>query len=176
LLSEENRIIEHLVNQFESSWKILRQSVENAPDEKWAIGMKPINKPWAEAKGQNIWFFSERVYHIIQTVEFYSYDKPDFMKWGSRIGGIEWRKESPEATAARIKKDDMLEYLEETKDKLEKKLKSFSDDDLFETDGFSEWQSSRLAKFLYTLRHSIWHIGELSLALRSYDSERTSWQ
>jgi len=175
-MGDEKGIIENLLKQFESSWKMLRQSIENVPDEKWVIGIKPINKPWAEAKGDNIWFFSERVYHIIETVEFYSNDNPDSMKWGGRIGGIEWRKESPEVTASRIKKDDMLEYLEETKKKLEKKLESFSDYDLFETDGFSEWQSSRLAKFLYTLRHSMWHIGELSRALRDYESERTSWQ
>jgi hypothetical protein len=176
VLSGENRIIEHLVKQFESSWKMLRQSIENIPAEKWAAGIISIEKPWAESKGENIWYFSERVYHIIQTVEFYSYDSPDSMKWGSRIGGIEWRKESPEVTASRIKKEDMLEYLEETKDRLEKKLRSLSDDNLFETDGFSEWQSLRLAKYLYTMRHSMWHIGELSRALRDYDSERISWQ
>ena len=155
---------------------MLRQCIENVPDEKWDVGLKVIDKPWAEAKGENIWYYSDRVYHIIQTVEFYTNDDPKTMKWGGRIGGIEWRKESPEVTASRIKKDDMLEYLQETENKLRKKLMSFSDNDLFEDDGFSEWQDSRLAKFLYTMRHSMWHIGELSRALRDYDCKRTSWQ
>lgn len=175
-MSDENRIVKNLVKQFESSWLMLRQCVENVPDDKWSVGLKTIDKPWAEAKGENIWYYSDRVYHIIQTVEFYTNDDPKTMKWGGRIGGIEWREESPEVTASRIKKNDMLEYIEETEKKLREKLMSISDNDLFETDGFSEWQASRLAKFLYTMRHSMWHIGELSRALRDYDSKRTRWQ
>ena len=175
-MSDEKRIVKNLVKQFESSWLMLRQCIENIPDEKWAIGIKVIDKPWSEAKGENIWYYSDRVYHIIQTVEYYANDDPKTMKWGSRIGGIEWRKESPEITASRIKKDDMLEYVEETEKKLREKLMSFSESDLFEVDGFSEWQDSRFAKFLYTMRHSMWHIGELSRAHREYDCKRISWQ
>ena len=172
----EKQIVEHLVKQYESSWNLLRQCIENVPDEKWDVGIKTIDKSWTEAKGENIWYFSYTVYHIIQTVEFYTYNDPKSMKWGASIGDIDWKTESPEVTASRIKKDDMLEYLEETKEKLEMKLRSFSESELFETDGFSEWQSSRLAKFLYTMRHSMWHIGELSRSLRDYDCKRTNWQ
>ncbi|MHA2396195.1 MAG: hypothetical protein ACXAC0_05775 [Candidatus Thorarchaeota archaeon] len=175
-MSDENRIVKNLVKQFESSWLMLRQCIENVPDDKWSVGLKIIDKPWAEAKGENIWYYSDRVYHIIQTVEYYTNDDPKTMKWGGRIGGIEWRKESPEVTASRIKKDDMIEYIEETEKKLRKKLMSFSESDLFDSDGFSEWQDSRFAKFLYTMRHSMWHIGELSRAHREYDCKRISWQ
>lgn len=175
-MSSEKRIIEHLIQQFQSSWLMLRQSIENIPDDRWAVGIEIIEKTWAEAKGQNIWFFSERVHHIIETVEFYTFDNPGTMKWGGRIGGIEWKKESPQVTASRIKKDDMMVYIDEIESRLAKKLRSFTDNDLFETDGFSEWQPSRLAKFLYTMRHSMWHIGELSRALRDWECERTNWQ
>ncbi len=175
-MSEEKRIVKNLVKQFESSWLMLRQCIENVPDDKWDVGLKIIDKPWSETKGENIWYYSDRVYHIIQTVEYYTNDDPKTMKWGGRIGGIEWRKESPEVTASRIKKEDMLQYVEETEIKLRQKLMSLSESDLFEVDGFSEWQDSRLAKFLYTMRHSMWHIGELSRALRDYDCKRTSWQ
>ncbi len=98
------------------------------------------------------------------------------MKWGSRIGGIDWTTESPEVTASRITKKNMLDYLEETKTNLNKKLRSFSEDNLFEADGFSGWQDSRLAKFIYTVRHSMWHIGELGRAMRDYGCERISWR
>ncbi|MHA1965793.1 MAG: hypothetical protein ACXACG_12395 [Candidatus Thorarchaeota archaeon] len=175
-MSDEKRIVKNLVKQYESSWLMLRQCIENIPDEKWAVGIKVIDRPWSEVKGENIWYYSDRVYHVIQTVEYYTNDDPKTMKWGDRIGGIEWRKESPEVTASRIKKNDMFEYIEETEKKLREKLMSFSDNDLFEVDGFSEWQDSRLAKFLYTMRHSMWHIGELSRALRDYDCKRVSWQ
>ena len=124
----------------------------------------------------NVWFFSDRVYHIIQTVEFYTNDNPSDMKWGGRIGGIDWKSETPEVTASRITKEDMLKYMEETGNNLKAKLRSFSEDDLYETDGFKAHQPSRLAKFIYTLRHSMWHIGELSRALRDWDCERIIWR
>jgi hypothetical protein len=175
-MGTDNAISEHLVKQYESCWNLLYQCIENVPDENWTVGIKTIDKSWSEAKGENVWYFSYTVYHIIQTVEFYTYDDPKTMKWGDSIGGIDWKVESPEVTASRIKKDNMVEYMQVTKEKLKLKLKSFSEHELFESDGFSEWQPSRLAKFLYTMRHSMWHIGELSRALRDFDCKRTSWQ
>jgi len=162
--------------QFEASWNMLYQSIENVPDEKWAIGIETINKPWSETKGMNIWFFSNTVFHTIQTVDFYTRDDPNGFEWGYRIGGIDWKSESPSVTASRITKKDMLEYLTETKNNLNKKLSSFLDDDLFEQDGFKEWQASRLAKFIYTLRHSMWHIGELGKSMREWGCERINWR
>ena len=174
-MSENRRISNHLVKQFESSWMMLSESIDNVPDDKWATGVESIEKPWSETEGMNVWYFSERVFHIIQTIQFYAADSPEGMKWGSRIGGIDWKTESPEETASRITKDVMREYLEETKKNLESKLRSFSDEDYYETDGFSKWQPSRLAKFIYALRHSMWHLGELSRVLRDYDCKRTNW-
>ncbi|MFW9806833.1 MAG: hypothetical protein ACFFFK_08900 [Candidatus Thorarchaeota archaeon] len=172
----EKRIADHLVEQFKSSWEITLETIDRVPDEKWTDGIERIDKPWSETEGMNVWYFCERVYHIIQTVEFYAADSPESMKWGGRIGGIDWKSESPEETAKRITKDMMHEYLEETKRNLENKLRSFSDDEYFETDGFSRWQTSRLSKFIYVLRHSMWHLGELSRALREYACEHANWR
>lgn len=172
----KKKIADHLVEQFEASWQLALETINKVPDEKWADGIERIDKPWSETEGMNVWYFSERVYHIIQTVEFYAADNPEGMKWGGRIGGIDWKSESPEETAKRITKGLMQEYLEEAKSNLENKLRSFSDDEYFETDGFSRWQPSRLAKFIYVLRHSMWHLGELSRSLREYDCEHTNWR
>lgn len=171
-----NRISEHLIDQFDRSWMMLRQAIEKVPDEKWMDSVEAINTPWSETKGKNIWYFSYVVYHVIQTVEFYTKDDPDEMKWGQSIGGIDWKTESPEVSASRVTKKDMLEYLEETQTILNDKLRSFSEDDLFEADGFSRWQDSRLMKFIYTVRHSMWHIGELGRAMRNWNCERIIWR
>jgi hypothetical protein len=171
-----NRIAEHLIDQFNRSWKILLQAIDKVPDEKWTDSVETIDKPWTETKGMNVWYFSNIVYHVIQTVEFYAKDNPDEMKWGSRIGGIDWKTESPAVTASRITKKDMRDYLEETQTILNDKLRSFSEEDLFETDGFSGHLDSRLMKFIYTLRHSMWHIGELSMAVRDFECDRLQWQ
>ena len=175
-MGKENRIAEHLIEQYERSWKMLQQAIEKVPDENWTASVVTVEKPWSETEGLNVWYFSNEVFHTIQTVEFYTYDKPDDMKWGQRIGGIDWKTESPEVTASRITKKDMLKYLEEAKSGFNDKLRSLSEDEFFESDGFERWQSSRLAKYIYTLRHSMWHIGELGRALREWDCERISWQ
>ena len=86
-MSEEKRIVKNLAKQFESSWLMLRQCIENFPDDKWHGGLRIIDKTWSEVKGENIWYYSDRVYHIIQTVEYYTNDDPKTMKWGGRIGG-----------------------------------------------------------------------------------------
>ncbi len=171
-----NRISEHLIDQYERSWKMLRQAIDKVPDEKWTDSVETIDKPWNDTKGMNVWYFSNIVYHVIQTVEFYTNDDPDEMEWGHRIGGIDWKTETPEVTASRVTKKDMLDYMEETKTNLSEKLRSFSEDDLFDADGFSEWQDSRLMKFIYTLRHSMWHIGELGRVMRDWDCERVNWR
>ncbi|MFW9786115.1 MAG: hypothetical protein ACFFE2_03825 [Candidatus Thorarchaeota archaeon] len=170
-----NRIAEHLIDQFNRSWKMLRQAIENVPEEKWTEHVESIDVPWNETKGMNVWYFSNIVYHVIQTVEFYALDDPDDMRWGHRIGGIDWKSESPEVTSSKIKKNDMLEYMEETMTFLNDKLRSFSEDEMFEADGFSGWQDSRLMKFVYTLRHSMWHIGELGRSLRNFECNRITW-
>jgi hypothetical protein len=172
----ESRIVEHLIEEYDRSWKMLLQVIEKAPDEKWTAHVESIEMPWSETKGMNVWYFSDRVFHVIQTVEFYTSDNPEDMKWGGRIGGIDWKTESPDVTASRITKEDMLDYLSETKSNLEEKLNSFSEEDLFGTDGFKSYLACRFAKFVYTLRHSMWHIGELARAMREWDCERIIWR
>ncbi|MFX1606390.1 MAG: hypothetical protein ACFFDD_10825 [Promethearchaeota archaeon] len=171
-----NRIAEHLVNQFDRSWAMLVQAIEKVPNEKWPECIESIDIPWSETEGMNVWYFSNTVFHTIETVDFYTRDTPNDFKWGYKIEGIDWKSESPSLTTSRITKKDMLEYLTETKDNLNKKLSSFSEDEFFEQDGFRKWQASRLAKFIYTLRHSMWHIGELGRAIRDWDCERISWR
>lgn len=171
-----NRIAEHLAKQFDRSWEILIQAIEKVPDERWTACVESIDVPYSEMKGMNIWYFSNVVFHAIETVDYYTEDSPKGFKWGGRIGSTDWKTETPAMRATKITKKDMLEYISETKDRLNKKLSSFSEDDFFEQDGFKDYLESRLDKFIYTLRHSMWHIGELSRAIRDFECDRLQWQ
>jgi hypothetical protein len=171
-----NRITEHLVRQFDRSWEMLTQAIEKVPDERWTDSVESIEVPYSETKGMNVWYFSDVVFHTIETVDFYTGDEPKSFKWGGRIGGTDWKTETPAMRASRITKKDMLEYISETKDRLTKKLSSFSKDELFEPDGFKDYLATRLDKFIYAMRHSMWHIGELGRAMRNWDCERISWR
>lgn len=171
-----NRITEHLVGQFDRSWEMLTQAIEKVPDKRWRESVEIIDVPYSETKGMNVWYFADVVFHTIETVDFYTGDGPEGFEWGGRIGGTDWKKESPAMRASKISKKDMLQYISETKARLNNKLSSFSEDEVFEGDGFKPHQATRLEKFIYTLRHSMWHIGELGRAMRNWDCERISWR
>ena len=155
---------------------MLIQVIEKVPNERWTECVENINVPYSETKGLNVWYFSDVVFHAIETVDFYTGDSPKDFKWGGRIGGTDWKTETPTTRATKITKMEMLEYIKETKEKLNEKLTSFSDDDYFEQDGFKDYIPSRLDKFIYTIRHNMWHIGELGRAMREWDCERVSWR
>lgn len=151
-----------LARQYQGMWTMLRQGIEKIPDGQWKFG-------------KDEWFYSLRVYHIIETVEFYARDTHEGMEWGKRLGKVNWWEEiSAEAASLLITKKAVMKYLAEMEKKINTLLKAYSDEDLLKQDGF-HWFSSIFEKLLYCLRHSIFHIGELAFALRELECERIKW-
>ena len=155
-------IIEGLIRQFESSCKMIREAIQNVPDERWHDGVKG-------------WFYSNTAYHIVETMDFYSRSSPDGMKWGKKAGYI-WSEsiEIESEILPKITKKIVSEYLGEVESNLRNSLESIDIKSLGEQDGF-EWFPSRFEKLLYLLRHSMHHCGELSKTLREWDCKRVSW-
>ncbi|MFX0114942.1 MAG: DinB family protein [Candidatus Hodarchaeota archaeon] len=152
-----------LLNQFNSSWKMVQQAIENSPQELWP-------------KTTNDWTFSYVVYHLIETAEFYCRSMPEGMEWGKKAG-INWETDSEIAKRekiAEISKEDCLNYLKEMEDRLAGILAAVNESELLEKDGF-HWFSSKFEKMLYLLRHNMHHIGELNKALRDCDGDRIKW-
>lgn len=155
---------------------MLRQAIKNVPDESWSAGLDHRYGSWVDTEVMNIWYYSYVVLHLIESADFYSRDDTDDMVWGGAIGGIDWKKESPHVTASRIAKKDMLKYLAKIESVLEAKLNSFSDKDLLESDGFAKSHPNRFSKFLYLMRHTMYHLGELARVLRNCNCERLKWE
>jgi hypothetical protein len=176
IMSTGNEMVEQLKSQFESCWMMLRQAINNVPEENWYGGLGHIYESWVDSEVMNIWYYSYVVLHLIESVEFYSGDDTDDMVWGRAIGGIDWKNESPHVTASRISKEDMLKYLKKVESSFSKKLSSFSDEDLLEADGFAKSHPNRFSKYMYLLRHTMYHIGELARVLRICNCERLKWE
>ncbi len=140
-----------------------RDAIKNVPDSKWNDG--PGN-----------WFFSLNAYHIVETLEFYLRSVPKGMVWGERAN-YSWNdvKDIESEILPKITKELVLTYIEEVEENLSHKLAKTSDDKLLVTDEFKGF-SSILEKLQYALRHTAQHCGELSLALRSWDSPHTKWK
>ncbi|MFW9802775.1 MAG: hypothetical protein ACFFFC_09000, partial [Candidatus Thorarchaeota archaeon] len=139
MTEEIEPIARALVNQYTSVWKMLQNAITEVPDERWHDGV-----------GQ--WYFSQTAYHIIETAQFYLGSDPDAMQWGARAG-IVWDdiEDIENEVLPRLNKELVNSYLQEIEQKWAETLKSASDSNLLETDGF-HWFSSILDKLIYLLR------------------------
>ena len=126
----------------------------------------------------NEWSYVGTLYHIIDTLEFYSYNSPKDMKEVGELGintsNIN-ENEIQEQIQSKEKKF-FLEYLEKVKSLVNTRIESFNESDLNEQDVFAEWGfKSRFHKFSYVLRHTMFHLGELNKYLRDNNRSRIKW-
>jgi uncharacterized damage-inducible protein DinB len=158
----KDTIIEGLHRQFMSSFKMLRNAIENVPEEKWHNG------------GEG-WFFSLTAYHIVETLDFYLRKSPDGMKWGGQAG-YDWEKSKDIETDVlpNITKKIVSAYLDEVEERLTEIFSSLDTSNLNSKDDFP-WFSSMFEKLIYVLRHSMQHTGELSKTLRDLQCKRVEW-
>ncbi|MFX1565117.1 MAG: hypothetical protein ACFFCH_03920 [Promethearchaeota archaeon] len=154
-----------LAGQLESMWTMIREAINLVSDEEWTHGIQ----------NDKDWYYSLRVYHIIETAEFYSRDTHQGMQWGARLGKVNWWETiTHQEAATKVGKSDMLIYSDEIAKYIRDKLQKFSDQDLLEQDGF-HWFSSILIKYVYLIRHNTYHLGELTQFLRLLGKERIKW-
>lgn len=156
-------IAESILRQFFKGLEMTKVAIENVPDSKWN-------------EGPEKWYFSQTAYHIVETLDFYLRDDHEGMVWGKRAGyswtdDIDVKKD----ILPKIPKELALTYITEVEEKLSSILTNLSDKDLLKKDGF-HWFSCILEKLQYALRHSAQHCGELSLALRTWDSPHVKWK
>ena len=133
-MSVENTLVKGLIRQYQSSWKMLRNAIENIPDEKWHGGSEG-------------WYYSLNAYHIVETMEFYMNDNPDAMKWGNRAG-FDWNKveDKEKDVLPKISKELVITYLDEMEELVTKTITSMNNKKLEAKDGF-HWFESVFEKF-----------------------------
>jgi len=151
---------EALLCQFRSSWDMLRQAIEKVPEGYW-------NRTYNE------WTFSDTVYHVIATQEFYFRDTPEGMAWGRLYGEPMYKVDDP--VRYYPSKAALLEYQGRLEAEITEYLGAMDDDGLEMSDGFIEWLPNVHVKLLYLLRHNAHHIGELARTLREWDADRVRW-
>ncbi len=152
-----------LMAQFKDKWRMVKQTIDKIPDEKWH-------------KGEKGWIYSWFVYHIVETADFYSQSYHEDMKWG-KVADIDWDKDSEEEIEKKklkVTKNLIIDYMEEMDRRITDYLNTISDEDLLKKDGF-HWFDSIYGKLIYLLRHNSFHLGELAKALRDWDCERFRW-
>jgi hypothetical protein len=161
----KSKIAFSLAKEFRRMWEMTRNAIEQIPENEWTHGVE----------SDKDWFYSLRVYHIIETAEFYFRDTPKGMLWGARLGQVKWWETiSAQEAAEKVVKGDMLIYMNEMAQYIEENLKRVSDKDLLAKGGFQGF-STILEKYIYLIRHTTYHLGELTMDLRVRGLDRIKW-
>ena len=157
-------IVNSLLKQVKACQSLIHQAIDKANDDHF--------------NGEiHEWMYNWKIYHVIETIEYYSSDDPNVFVWGRKAGIIakEETKEEVLNKKKKISKSLLKEYTLELTDNCIRKISSYTDVDLLSKDKF-HWFESILDKYLYMIRHSMFHIGELSQALRYWDCEHILWE
>ena len=162
-----------LIGNFKGTWQMLHQAIDKIPDDRWHDGICEREPVDTESKR---WFFSFVVYHVIETAEFYVNTTPDTMEWGKKAG-FNWEnvKNIKSDILPRITKELVLEYLAEIEERVNSFVSDSTPQSFLEKDGF-HWFPCILHKLIYLLRHTTYHVGELSRMIREWECELLHWE
>ena len=164
-MDEMSNLQSVLVQEFTVSCDMVKLAIENIDASIWSTK-------------QNEWSYVQTLYHIIDTIEFYSYDGPKDLVKTSNLGihGPNLSKDEVDELIDTKTKEFFFDYLEKVKKLIINTIQSFSVEELLTKDKFSEWGfTSRYHKFSYTLRHTMLHTGELNKNLRDLNKTRIKW-
>lgn len=153
-----------LTLQYDKIFNMITDGIDNVSDELWKIY-------------RNDWRYAWNSFHIVETINYHLLDDPNEMRWGERAG-INWEKDKGDSLVEKmnkITKDFVKSYIIEVKENLNQKFKNTSDVEFLSTDKFSDF-SSNLERHIYSIRHAIFHVGELNKTLRNNNEKRIKWQ
>lgn len=145
-----------LLSQFESVKDMIVQALEKGDDR--------FNET------VNDWSYNWTLYHIIEAIDFYMQYSPEGFKWG-QVAEINWETMSDETIAQKkklITRERMQKYLNDIWPIVQEKVKIVKIED---TDDF-EYSESVFDKYLFLLRHTVQHLGELGKTLRDWKCAR----
>ncbi len=153
-------LIDVLDRQFSAAWQMLSDGAMKCPEDEWK---QPSSDP----------FFTPArlVFHVIQTVDFYTADDRDGFDWNAF--GFSWEDAKPEELPDR---PAVREYCHCIREQMEEWLGAHGSEGLLEPDTeFFPQFKTRLDRAIYALRHTQHHAGQLSRELQSRGCEEMSW-
>ena len=139
-------IVNALKKSYRNTMGLVRDTIQNADDEKWRRGEHFIQVP------------AKLAYHNIECLDFYF--RPDGMKqfeWGKRFGRSYWQLSSEDQPT----QEELITYLDEITERIFTHFDALDDEMLVEPfPNNPEW--TRIEQYLYALRHTDHHQGSLA--------------
>lgn len=151
---------EVLIHQKHRQWQMLRATINRFSDEEWRQGTKSMMSP------------AQVAFHLLQWADYYCRDSPNGFDKKARFG-VE-ANDDVEKLPGRA---DLLNYVDAVEASTAAFLRSLDDTALLQPETICKWTGSTvLDRILYALRHTTYHLGELSYILRINGAETTEWK
>jgi len=153
--------VNDLVGQFQHTLAIFCEEVERFTDEQWVTGVAFFQIP------------AKQAIHLLECLEFYFAGVPSKgYPWGIRFGGGWWDLKEEQLPD----KDAILAFAREVEFQLMDELVSLNDDDLLTPlNQEYEWADTRLGHYIYALRHTVHHHGQIAALAAYHGHEGGSW-
>ena len=144
-------MVNDLIDQYQRSFKMLTEEINRFDDRQWLNGLADpdhFQTPVVLAM------------HIYDCLDFYFRVNPgDEYRWGHRFGGGYWELPLDKLPS----KDLILIYAQELEERIIPMLSALDDADLAQSALVPEEPNlTRLGSYIYALRHTIHHEGELA--------------
>jgi hypothetical protein len=154
----KNVLAQAISGQFRRALKMLREAVQAFPVEEWRAGDNHYLRPAGLA------------YHALETIDFYTSDRPaSQFPWGNRFGA-DWEDPRSELLPPQ---EDVITYLDEIESKL---AHWFKTTDLTAPERSYPWTGvSKLERTVYMLRHTHHHLAEMCLELSRRGYSGPEW-
>jgi uncharacterized damage-inducible protein DinB len=155
-------VTDDLLEQFQRTISMVRFTIEEFDDEQWLSGISWFQTP-------------ARVgYHLVESLDFYFSGKADGEEftYGYRFDDPWWEMKDEQLP----KREALLEYLDEVKERIEEAFSSLDDGNLSTPFELYDWSGKTLlGHYVYALRHTMHHQGALTVLATHHGHEGESW-
>jgi hypothetical protein len=154
------KAIEDFIKETEHTFYVLAKEIELFDDEQWTKGLDSFLTPVNVSM------------HIFDCLDFYFTEKPgEEYPWGHYFGGGWW-----ELPAERLPgKKAMLEYAQALQRRILGRLNAMNDEDLLKSLSPEPDSQTFTGHFLYAMKHTLHHHGELAALAVFHGKEGGSW-
>ena len=144
--SETGQATKSIINQYETTFRLLRRSIECFNAEQWINGIPPFEVPCKVA------------YHTLQCLVYYFRDDPEkgYREIPTKFGKDWWGIPDDELPNQSM----MLEFLNEVSESVIAYLSALKDEDLGRQ---FHGQTTIMRNIMYAMRHTMHHQGGLNV-------------
>lgn len=147
-----------LADQYARQWDMLRATIERIDDAAWHAGVDHAVPAWIAL-------------HTVIVADFYLQTDLSTFDRSARLGVSDREPGKPLPGRAALR-----EYLDEVAARTDAFLRGLDDAALFAAETLFPWTGANVfERTVYMLRHTTYHLGELSYVLRLHGAEATEW-